>query len=347
MRFDIISSLILAGSCSYFGLCELDDVRAEYGVQSSPSKIGQKTYSLDTRAAEFDSNLSPIAISVKPAVSEPKLLRRGKPWSDEEEQRLLKLRGEEQLPWAEIAELFPERSWRAIMAKYYKLTRDPFQNSKPLDLWTDEEKEILLDLKEDNLSWDEIAEHLPRRTAKAIKTKYKTLTEDFQAPKEVLKLYTAEEDELLVKLGKMGIPWKERATYFNNRTLRSLASRYSQIKPPGLGQLGAFTREEDKQLIEALELGMTDIEISQLLQRRVEGVRARIRKLEQLNQLDPAPQIAKGRPYTVADYDLMREKVDQGMSWKDITIQYFPGRSIGSIQQSYRRYLSREQREGE
>ena len=71
-------------------------------------------------------------------------------------------------------------------------------------------------------------------------------------------------------------------------------------------------------LVEALEKGMTRAEIAELLDRSELGVRNRIKRLEESNRLDPTiPQVASGRHYTDADFQLMQElRSVQGMSWE-------------------------------
>ena len=98
MKFDIISIFILA-TCSFLALFVLD-VKAESNVQLSP------------------------ASSTKSAASEPRIYKRAQRWTTEEEERLLRLR-HQGLPWSEIVESFPERSWKSLRLRYSMLIWDP------------------------------------------------------------------------------------------------------------------------------------------------------------------------------------------------------------------------------
>ena len=144
--------------------------------------------------------------------SKQKLFRRGGvQWTAEEEELLLRLREEQQMPWAEINEYFPDRSRHAVRTRYYAISRD--QPGKTRNKrWTDEEDELLLELARDNsLSWVETAEWFPERSPTAVKSHYASLVRDVPLAKAVVTHYTAEEDKLLFELAETGMPWKERA----------------------------------------------------------------------------------------------------------------------------------------
>ena len=294
--------------------------------------------------------------------SKQKLFRRGGvQWTAEEEELLLRLREEQQMPWAEINEYFPDRSRHALRTRYYVISRDQpgKTRNKP---WTDEEDELLLELATDNsLSWVETAEWFPERSPTAVKSHYGSLMRDVPLAKTFLTHYTAEEDKLLLELAETGMPWKERAKLFEDRTVKSLKSRYRKIVSSDKGPAAAekkeegrsggarehFTPEEDDLLVEALGNGMTRAEIAELLDRSELGVRNRINRLGESNRLDPTiPQVASGRHYTDADFQLMQElRSIQGMFWKDIAAQYFPGRSIKGVRSAFMGYQKRNQKQ--
>ena len=121
MRFDIISSLVL-GICFFLVLC-VSDVRAGVNVQPFP---------------------------------QPKVFRRGEPWTAEEHGRLMKLRGQRK-SWNEIAKSFPGRSWTALATRYYNFTRDPSITQEERKRWAKKEVELLLELVKTDLSYEEIA----------------------------------------------------------------------------------------------------------------------------------------------------------------------------------------------
>ena len=328
MKFRIVSSLLL-GLCSFSS--DVSNVRAELSLHSSPPAIGQ-TDSLIIRAENVNGNVAPLP-SVESAAPEAKLFRRTQPLTTDEEQLLLKLRQEQERPWREIIEYFPGRKLKYIQARYYTL-RETKQEESPKDLraWTDEEKEILLDLRKTGQSWREIAKDLPGRSVGAIIDHYYYLKRDGHPPRSS-RNFSAEEDELLLELAEADIPWEERVKYFNNRTSSSLRGRLTRIRPTK--QLGKFSSKEDNLIIKSLKKGKILEEIAQMLGRSVEAVGKRIKFLEKSNRVDPVPELAKNRRYTAAEYDLMHEMYIRGMSWKYIATEYFPGRSSEGLRASY------------
>ena len=328
MNFRFVSSLLLG---TYSFSFHVSNIKAEgVSLQSSPPTVRQ-TNSLINGAENTNANING---------SEAKLFRRGQLWTHEEEQLLLKLR-EEERPWDEISEFFPERNWQALASRYHSLKRTMQEKPKEVQSWTPEEDKVLLDLRETGISWRKIAESLPERNERAIRNRYRHLKRGSPAPKEFRRRYSAEEDELLLKLAEAGIPWEERVTYFDDRSHKSLEQRFTKISQTKVA--GHFSSEEDSLLIEALETGMTVEEVSQLLERSIRGVQTRIRKLEQLNRLDPVLELVKGRTYTAADFDLMQELVGKGMSWEDMAAEYFPGRSGTGLSIAYRKNQRRKQ----
>lgn len=359
MKFNVISAGLVLGAYSILpGECAaLDKKEAEIAkLVSVPSLHSSKIrqaypYSLATSHAKIfaeGSDLSPIG-SVEAAASEPtKLFKRGRRWTSDEEELLLKLRGQ-RMSWAEIEKYFPGRGWKAVSTKYYDLVRDPSaeKTSSKTKFWTREEDKLLLKLVEINTSWEEIGEQLPGRTLGALKSRYKFLINGpRKAPEGVAKEFSAEEDKLLLELDKKGVPWKDRLRFFENRTLPAIQSRFVKITPLRSPALRKYTPEEDGLLREAIESGKTVEEISQLLGKKPLSVKRRIIKLEELGQLDPPPQTAHKRSYTDAEFELMHEMRKKKMTWKDITAKYFPGRSNLALSQAYKRYMQREEEKG-
>ena len=358
MKFNISSAglgLVLGAYSFLLGSCAvLDNKAAELAevdsVPSYSSKVRQTYSHVTSRARDAhrsSSDLSPVD-SVTVAASEPtKILKRarGEPWSREEENRLLKLRGQG-MSWAEIHEFFPQRSWEAVSGRYYRLSGDPSAKKPPkkAKTWDAEEDKLLLELREENLPWVEIAKRFPARTAGAIQHRYRLLRRGNPAPEDVVRNYSAEEDKRLLKLAKSGIPWEERVKFFENRTLRGLKARFDKISPVKSSKKGPFTPKEHDLLLKALESNKTIEEISQLIGRKPEGIRRRINKLEQLNQLDLVPQMMPGRNYKDTDFELMGRLREENISWRDIAFEHFPGRPFSALRRAYGRYLQRKRR---
>ena len=134
-------------------------------------------------------------------------------------------------------------------------------------------------------------------------------------------------------------------TYFNDRTLDTLQERFKILILRPARSRSIFTPEEDDLIVKAVESGMMVEEIGQLLERTTKSIKIRIRKIK--DRLDQAPQIAKGRWYSVDDYELIGELVDEGVSWEDITTEYFPGRGSRSVRAAYNRHQAKKQKEEE
>lgn len=135
-------------------------------------------------------------------------------------------------------------------------------------------------------------------------------------------------------------------TYFNNRTVHELQERFQELTSArARPRRRRYTPKEDDLIVEAVKERRTIEQISQLIGRAPEDVKRRIRKLEKLGRIDRAPHLAKGRSYTVADFKLMYELVEKGISWNDITTKYFPGRNLESVKGAYKRHQARKQKE--
>ena len=123
--------------------------------------------------------------------------------------------------------------------------------------------------------------------------------------------------------------------------MKTLLKRLALLAPQKTRR--RFTSEEDDAIIKALESGTTTKEIAQSLNRNVKSIQRRIKILDQSTRLDPAIRPISRRPYTAADFELMREKVERGMSWNDIAAESFPERSGNALKLAYRRYKAKNE----
>ena len=290
-------------------------------------------------------------------------------WTAEEEKELVRLREGEGKSWKEIATNFPERTWRSVCGKYYALkgpepvpvSEGRRRRTKKNKHWTDAENERLFRLKEQpagerRLTWDEIAEQFPGREKKAITTHYHSLKKDFEdAPAKVNEeKYTDDEKALILKVAKMDIPWKRKMKYFPGRKMESVKNMYHRLKPEedktGIREpwttWTAWTPEEEDRLVEALKEGKSVREISPLLGRSIHAIQLRVILLKESGRILPGQYGTRLPPYTTADFELMREKREEGMSWNNIARQYFPDRSVNSPRDRYRAYLNKLKGEG-
>ena len=298
MRIKIISSLIL-GTCSFSSL-SLPNVRADVSVQIDSPEVRQiHSFASHPEFIHNDDNQRSLVNFVRSTTSGSRLFRRGKHWTDDEEELLIELRGR-QMPWDEILKSFPDRTWLALKSKHDRLTQDIPPTTSPRRMpWTEREDEILLDLIEKNkdknkkrVQWrkiaGKIAENLPGKTVNGAKRRYQILVKGHLAPKAKKTSWTDEEDDFIVK---------------------------------------------------ALESGMKGKEISQSLGRTENAIMHRKSELKKLGRLD---HIRGARYYTVADFKLMHELVNKGISWKDISAQYFSGRPSKNMKAAYKKYLKKK-----
>ena len=345
MKIDSINSFVF-GLFSFAGLC-LVDVKAEVSVPS-PHHLGiGQIHSLVARTEQSGGEL-PSDELIEGESSDTANPSSRELWTGDEEQLLLRLRGEER-SWDEIESLFPGRSASSLKGKYYRLTKDLSRQRKSIRPWTEEEDRILFKLAEIDATWEERAVYLPGRSAKAAKGRHRYLLQGASVAKNVQRRFTDDEDELLLALATTNLSWKDCERYFDDRSSGTLRARYSRLEKQ-LERPGKFTAMEYKELSEVLDLGFTLEEICEVLGKDEESVRKRIRLLEQIKQQDQELQNSKSRRYTDADYELMHEKYEQGMSWKAIAAAHFPGRTSESISVAYysrRRQRQREQSEEE
>ena len=195
--------------------------------------------------------------------------------------------------------------------------------------WRPEEEELLLELREQRMSWDEINKFFPERSWHAISSKHSKLTQGPSAKRSKYRAWTSEEKELLLKLGKTDASWEEIAENLPGRSANAALNQYFKLtrgSPAPKSRLTVWTAEEDASLVEAAESGMTFVDISRLLERSIQMVQIRIRMLERSDRLEPSPW---GRWYDAADFELARELLAKGLSWETIATRYFPGRPTG------------------
>ena len=319
-------------------------------MQLVTSNIRQPEDVIASRTDHNYSGQSSQIGSAKSAPSELELIKRGQRWTYEEEQLLLNLRDQE-MPWEEISTFFPERTLVALKMKHFQVKQsqstaaDKHGKAKP---WTDEENELLLALKKVHTPWADIARILPERSLQSIRSNYDSLIKNppLSIPQRAVPHYTAEDDELLLKLAREGLPWKQRQAYFENRSLQSLKSRYQllkrkQGKSSPRTSPKSFTPEEDEFIIQAVEWGTKTSDIARLLGRNKTSIRGRIKRLKKSNQLDPARRKGRGSSYTAAEFELIRTLVDEGMSFEDIATTHFPARSAMGIRLAFEKCTER------
>ena len=110
---------------------------------------------------------------------------------------------------------------------------------QPAKVWTDEEDDLLLKLREgDALEWEQIATSFPGRTARGTERRYKKLARKLlkqdsgkakrkKKPKILQRRYSEKEDELIIKLREEDkLSWQDIAVKFPDRNAMALQKRY-------------------------------------------------------------------------------------------------------------------------
>ncbi|KAK0910506.1 hypothetical protein LTR02_003847 [Friedmanniomyces endolithicus] len=188
-------------------------------------------------------------------------------FSIEEDALIIKLKEIDHLSWERIAHHFRGRSYYGVQCRYAKILvsqpsagRDALieqgfrfdedsEAEEALREERDEQRdELLFQLRlEDELDWPAIAERTPGKTAEWVEKRFNVLVGNLpprsatarrkkkkranpvyaNAPKHHYRVYTPDEDELLIKLREVDkLPWEILAQEFTQRTWLSLQKRY-------------------------------------------------------------------------------------------------------------------------
>lgn len=209
--------------------------------------------------------------------------------------------------------------------------------------WTVEEEERLLELRGQQKSWNEIREFFPGRNRKSLLTKYARLTKDLNKPKKDSIPWTQEEKQTLLELVKAETSWEEIAKHLPRRNAKSVKAQYYRVRKEvsvPKSKRKYWTAEEHDLIVDALEKNLSVEEIAQLLNRSVVAVNEQVTILNSSSRLDHIPTMR--HVYSVAELELMRRLRDEGVSWKDIASQHFPGRVTNNLAQALFNYRRRK-----
>ncbi len=157
--------------------------------------------------------------------------------------------------------------------------------------------------------------------------------------------FTDAEDRLLHELrGEKHLSWEEITKYFPGRSAGTLHTRYhetlgGEYREQTKGPEKTFTAQEDRLLIKLKEVrGMTWDEIAKHFPEHNSGTLQlryhqylRVRKARQ-------SQSIKNTFTPDEDRLLVSLREDRKLMWKEI-VQYFPGRSSGTLRSRYHRVL--------
>ena len=336
LSFSLFSLFSLFFTLHALELKKPEKLEEEYTLEA------RKALSLTTDATAT-SSVSHTEDDVKGSnmLSTPKLDKRTEkgskiPWTAEEEEQLMKLRGEGK-SWKELEEYFRPRTWRSLTGKYHRLKgTDTTRNSNP---WTAEEDETIFRLRASGVSWKEIAKQMPGREESTVRSHHYYLVKKRDEAPAIArgKNYTDEEKELMLTVGKMDIPWREKKRiYFPDRSIKSLKGLYNNIKPEKESPREAWTPEDDDRLIELLKQGDLKMDgIAQSMGRTMPAIGNRVYFLKNSGRIQPGQYGIRLPNLKAPDYELMREKRQEGLSWEDISRQYIPHRPADYLRRKY------------
>ena len=261
---------------------------------------------------------------------------------------MLKLR-DEGVAFKEMENFFEGRTWQALVSRHGTINRDPSApKRKRGKAWTKEEDKKLLELAAEDKAWEEMMTDLPGRSANSIQGRFNLLMEGgVSAPETVKVRYTPEEDNLLLALRREGKTFKEIADYFPKRSQGSLTNRHLALaRPTEKGDIRRkWTSDDIADLKQALDRKLTWAEISKLLNRSEIAVKRQAYLMRKAGQLDQGARATHANSLTPAELELIRTKRGEGVVWKEIVRQFFPGKSVEALISQYYRYLKRQQKE--
>ena len=223
--------------------------------------------------------------------------------------------------------------------------------------WSREDEERLLELRAEDKSWEELTEYFEGRTWSALRVKHGFLKNPRPASRKGKrkKRWTAEEDARLRQLreeeGVAYRSWEEIARGLPGRTASAAFNRYKLITgqlrgPTATSQ--SFTPEEDDRIIKAVEAGKT---VDEMYREQGEGkvrsqgaIRIRIYRLDEAGRLDASSLFR--RQYTEADFELMRKKREEGLTWRQIGDEFFPERNPKVLCSQFKKWERKKERKG-
>ncbi len=154
-----------------------------------------------------------------------------KPYTPDEDQCLIHLR-EQGLDWDEIAKSFAGRSASALRSRWDNRLKQDTGRRPTKIAFTQKEDQLLIQLKERGLRWDEIARHFEDRSLATLKNRWKNYLRPELGLKPQKIPFTPEEDRKLIELIEQDLDWDEILKSFEGRTIVSLQSRWhNHLKP--------------------------------------------------------------------------------------------------------------------
>lgn len=334
------------------------------------------------------------------AGSSPAVRQRGNPYTKQEDDILLDLRGKKNMDWKDILPHLPGRTIGSISGHYSELKARIGKNHKNESQWrtssaagfvapfSQAEDDLLVKLKEvDKLDWKEILTHFPGRTMGSIsghygqlklkgvpeKTSNLTLTPQASQESKDSAHWSQMEDDLLIKLKEVDdLERHDVMPHFPGRTVGSISGRYDHLKvPPEKAETAApsaapaqstptksqwmpYSPEEDALLAKLKE--QDNLKWEQIFPRFPNRNPAALqvhystkvksktkhptpKSLQQKTKAAPQVRVSSagnfGTAYSSQEDDLIvKLKEEDGLSW-DQMVPMFSGRTAGSLAVRY------------
>ena len=168
---------------------------------------------------------------------------RAKLWTPEENQRLLELKETgASRSWGEIAESFPGRSQTAVKSHYASLTKDRSVPTSVYVAFTTEEDELLLNLENKGMSFEEMTNHFENRSTASLRARHYTLN---SAEGRSYATWTEEDDNELKRAVEANFSWEEMSELFE----RSVpAVKWRVLKLEKSGQINDVVQQKEKKV---------------------------------------------------------------------------------------------------
>lgn len=128
------------------------------------------------------------------------------------------------MTYADMVSCFQNKTTQSLSDRWLCLQSAECKGLRP---WTQQEDEILRDLRGQGLNWARMVPKFDNRTKYALQSRWLLLR---PADHKRLRSWTQQEDELIRGLKEQGLKWSQMAPRFNNRTVEALKARWARLK---------------------------------------------------------------------------------------------------------------------
>ena len=261
-----------------------------------------------------------------------------KPWTQEEDAWIVRLRDERQT-FRQMQGCLPGRSREAIRLRL-RAVRHRLQNPKWYAPFTLEERQQINSLRARGLSWEDVHRHYPDRNETTIHTIVHS-----KPPQPMNEAWSDDETAQLRHLrNECKLSWIEVGRRMPNRTLNALKTHYTSVTPKGerIQVLGhrELTAAEHEQFATYRQQGHTLTQVAKLMGRSWNTLRG----------LDHegfvfGPRLPRRQRFAEGEDEQILALKAIGKSWKEIA-SHVRGRTVRALSLRYadltgRRYKSR------